>query len=147
MDPKHLTKLTVPEWIDFGFKDEKKHTARCDIGTKASTLLSVLDALRSKNFYNTAKKFYLVCLKYMYAILPLDEQIFLDGQYLNPTRQTKKNAVNGIGRLAGQIYDVLGSTALLNVFKFKGPKDQLIDQIRNECIEYQTGKYPTTLLH
>ena len=78
VDSNHLCKqngkspLSISEYIELQFKDEAKHKAKCDIGTKATSLLSQFDALEMKKFYKNTKNFLIECAHYLQQKLPLD---------------------------------------------------------------------------
>ena len=111
-------------------------------GTKASSLISKVDALKAKKFYETAEQFLIKVSTYLQLNLPLDEQILFDVKVLHPLQKNMSKA-NVIKRLAAVVIHALGKKAK-EVFKFDGEDYQLIDLILKEFAEYQVEVIPDT---
>ena len=108
------------ELLKLKCSDEKLNQAKCDVGTKASSVvMKQLDALEAKQFYENAKKFLICCADYLQRNLPLDEQILIDIRVLHPTNRLMKNGPNAIKRLAQNVIKVLGKKTN-DVFKHVG---------------------------
>ena len=121
---------------------EKLHKAKCDVGTKASSMVRKLDdAFEAKKFYGNAKKFLICCAVYLLKNLPLDQQILIDVQVLHPTYKLMKNGTNAIKRLALEVTRVLGKKAN-DAFKHRGEDYQLIDVILKEFNDYTLHMIP-----
>ena len=56
IDDKHIPSR-ISELLEMDLEDKKKYKAKCDIGTKASSSISKVDALKAKQFYETAEQF------------------------------------------------------------------------------------------
>ena len=58
-----------------------------DVGSKAKSLLSKLDPLDRKKFYQNAKMFMSTCTSYLQENLPLHVQFYKDAEILHPVNR------------------------------------------------------------
>ena len=142
IDDKHIPSC-ISELLEMDLEDKKKYKAKYDIGTKASSLISKVDALKAKKFYETAEQFLIKVSTYLQLNLPLDEQILFDVKVLHPLQKNMAKATNVIKKLAAVVIHALGKKAK-EVFKFHGEDYQFIDLILKEFAEYQIEVIPDT---
>ena len=71
MDASHLCKNngksppSISDYVELDFDDESKHKPRCDVGSKTMSLLSSVDALEKKKFFENAKQFLIECAHHL----------------------------------------------------------------------------------